>query len=258
MIYRFRKVTDDLYRGSAPDPIDLLKLKKEFGIKKIVSLDAVSGHRIAKAAKKLKMNHIIIPIDWRRTSLINLLHFNLKQLLLDDGPTYIHCAAGKDRTGLVVALLQCKYLNKDPEEAIDESKSLGFGVGIDPKITSLYEKLIRSCKPMKDNNNADIVSLEREYISDNRDSVLDEAHQGSFAPYLSPTRQYPMDSVYVYINDQSPTRENYEEYKSMKDKNEDEGKDKDINVIPISGLFNNDAGGRGFGPTENYSGFFYD
>lgn len=254
MIHRFIKVTDDLYRGSAPDPVDLLNLKNKYNINKIVSLDAVSGHRIIRSAKKLGINHIIIPIDGRILSLINLFRFNLKKLLLEDGPTYVHCAAGKDRTGLVVALIQCMYLGKDPEDAIKEAKSIGLGIGIDPKITKLYEKLIRKCKPnnTEDNNNLDIVSLEREYIGDNRDSALDEGRQGSFAPYLSQTRQNPMDAVYVYINDQSPTRENYHDYKSINEHTYNK------DVVPISGLFNNDAGGRGFGPTENYGGFFYD
>jgi hypothetical protein len=109
-----------------------------------------------------------------------------------------------------------------------------------------------ACKPAKDVNNADIVSNEREYVGDGRDSYLDEAHPGSFAPYLDQTRQNPMDAVYNYINDQSPTRENYQEYKSIKEH------DKEEDVVPMVGVFNNDAGGRGFGPTENYSGFFYD
>ncbi len=143
-------------------------------------------------------------------------------------------------------------MGMDPEKALEEAKSLGFGVGVDPKIVHLYEKIIKSCKPDKDINNADIVSNEREYISDNRDSFLDEGHQGSFAPFLNKTRQDPMDAVYNYIDDQSPTRENYFESKEPIKEHKDE------HVVPMVGVFNNDAGGRGFGPTENYSGFFYD
>lgn len=254
MIHRFKKVTDGLYRGSAPSPMDLVLLKSKYNIKKIISLDAEVGHHISPIAKKLKINQIIIPIDYRKISLINLLKFNLKKLLLQGGPTYIHCAAGKDRTGLVVALLQCKYLGKDPEEAIQEAKELGFGIGIDPNITHLYEKLIRRCKKenLKDNNDADIVSNEREYISDTRDSYLQESQQCSFAPFLSVTRQYPYDSVYIYINDQSPTRENYYKYKNPEIEVTEE------NVVPLVGIFNNDSGIRGVGPVEPSSGFIYD
>jgi len=254
MIYRFRQVTPSLFRGSAPDPIDILELKKRFGIKKIVSLDATTGHRISKTAKKLGINQIIIPIDWRRATLMNLFRFNLKKLLLEGGPTYVHCAAGKDRTGLVVALVQCKYLGKDPETAIKEAEKIGLGQGIDPNVKHLYEKLIRSCKPAQDINNADIVSQEREYIADNRDSYLDEGRQCSFSPYLSQTKQYPADSVYNYINEQSPTRENYSQYKYpiVNEKDDD-------NVVPLVGLYNTDVGSHGAGPVEpNPGGFIYD
>lgn len=251
MIYRFRKVTDNLYRGSAPSPIDLFKLKERYNIKKVVSLDAEAGNRIKRAAKLLGIEHIIIPIDWRRPSLFNLLDMDLKKLFLEDGPTFVHCMAGKDRTGLAIALVECKYLGKTPDEAIEEAKSLGFGHGIDPKVTHLYENIIRACKSDNDINNADIVSLEREYKSDNRDSYLDEARQMSFAPYLSKTRQYPYDDVYNSINEQSPTRENYHSSKQKNIDNESES-------IPQVGTYNNNAGVIGVGPALNPGGFIYD
>lgn len=254
MIHRFREVTDQLYRGSAPTTQDVVILKKNFGINKIVSLDELSGKRIERICKLLNIKHVMLPIDMvdLRGSLIKFLKHDLKELFLEGGPTFVHCAAGKDRTGLAVALVKCKYLGDDNENALEEAKSLGFGIDVDPKAINLFQKLILGCKPSKDINKADIVSNEREYIGDNRDSFLDEGHQGSFAPYLSETRQYPMDQVYNNINDQSPTRENYDQYKSIKEHNQED------NVVPQVGVFNNDAGGRGFGPTENYSGFFYD
>jgi hypothetical protein len=253
MIQRLRKVTNELYRGSAPAPKDVLHLKNDLGIKKIVSLDEASGERISRTCKLLGIEQVKIYLDGSRKTLLDLLQHDLKKLLIDGGPTYIHCQAGKDRTGLLCALFKCKYMGVSPEDALEEAKSLGFGVGVNPKVIKLYEHIIKACKPAKDVNSADIVSNEREYIGDNRDSFLDEGHQGSFAPYLSKTRQDPMDAVYVYINDQSPTRQNYPDYKSIKEHNQEEE-----DVVPIVGTFDNDAGGRGFGPTENYSGFFYD
>lgn len=256
MIQRLRKVTKNLYRGSAPTPNDVLWLKENLGIKKIISLDQLSGDKINRATKMLGIKHIMLPIEGAgahlKQCLLNFLSHDLKELLLEGGPTYVHCAAGKDRTGLAAALIQCKYLGKDPEKAIEEAKALGFGLNVDPKPIQIFEKLIRSCKPIKDINNADIVSNEREYIGDNRDSFLDQGHQGSFAPYLNQTRQNPMDAVYNFIDDQSPTRENYQTYKSIKEH------PKEGDNVPQVGVFNNDAGGRGFGPVENAGGFFYD
>lgn len=255
MIQRFRKVTNELYRGSAPSAKDVELLQENLGIKKIVSLDGLAAKRIERACKLLGIHQFIIPIDFPDVieSLTAFLQNDLKELFLEGGPTYVHCEAGKDRTGLAMALVQCKYLGKDPEEAIEEAKSLGFGIGIDPRVTSLFEKVIRTCKPNEDENKADIVSNQRDYVGDNRDSFLDEGHQGSFSPHLSVTRQSPLDGVYNFIMDQSPTRQNYESSKSIKkhDNQEDD-------VVPMVGVFNNDAGGRGFGPVENAGGFIYD
>lgn len=254
MIQRLREVVPGkLYRGSAPSIKDVQNLQKEFGIKKIVSLDEKSGERISRACKLLGINQVKVYIDGSRSSLLNFLHNNLKELLIDGGPTYVHCQAGKDRTGLACALYKCKYMGDKPEKAIEEAKSLGFGVGVNPTIVKTFEKLIRNCKPVKDENNADIVSNEREYIGDNRDSFLDEGHQGSFSPYLNVTKQDPMDAVYNFIMDQSPTRENYNSYKSIK-----EHDPREEDVVPLVGVFDNDAGGRGFGPVENGGGFIYD
>lgn len=255
MIKRLRKVTDQLFRGSAPSPTEVEWLQDNLGIKKIVSLDRESGEKINRVTKLLGIKHIILPIelDNFKPTLLEFLKHNLKELFLKDGPTFVHCYAGKDRTGLAMALVQCKYLGKNSEEALEEAKSLGFGLDVDPKPIAVFEKLIKSCKPVQDNNNADIVSNEREYIGDNRDSFLDEGHQGSFAPYLQVTRQNPMDAVYNFIVDQSPTRENY--YPGRPISKHD---DKEDNIIPQVGVYNNDAGVRGFGPSENNGGFIYD
>lgn len=265
MIHRLRKVADGLFRGSAPSPKDILWLKEILGIKKVVSLDKETGDRIDRACKMLGINHVKAYIDGSRNSLYNVLNQDLKKLLLDGGPTYVHCHEGKDRTGLIVALFKCKYMGMNPEDAITEAKSLGFGVGIPPQTMHLYEKIIRACKSHKDPdiNSADIVGNERDYSGDNRDSFLDEARRGDFSPYLDHTRQDPMDAVYVYINDQGPTRQNYDQTWREPKKRLEQGQDDAINwhedqTIPQVGVFNNDAGARGFGPTENYGGFFYD
>jgi hypothetical protein len=251
MIIRFRPVIPGiLYRGSAPTPRDVLELKDKLGIKKIISLDKNAGEKISRTCKMLGINRVKLYIDHNRKSLYHFLSQDIKKLFLQDGPTFIHCQQGKDRTGLASALVKCKFLGVDPEKAIQEAKSLGFGIGLPEKTVKTFEKIIRHCKPEKDINNADIVSLEREYKSDPRDSFLDEAHQGSFAPHLDPTKQYPMDAVYPYINDQSPTRQNYPDT-SLFWHDPEKG-----NVIPNVGEFDNDAGQRGFGPTENYNGFF--
>lgn len=258
MINKFIEVVPKkLFRGSAPSPQDVLLLKKKFNINKIISLDEESAKKIHRACKMLDIKHVVLPInlDNHKKDLLNILRYDLRSLLLDEGPTFIHCRAGKDRTGLLIALFKCKYMGMDPQEAIEEAENLGFGVGVDNRIINFFKKLILSCKPSKEQIKIEpenIVENQRQYIGDNRDSFLDESRQGSFAPYLSPTRQYPIDAVYVYINDQSPTRENYTPGETIPTVSTEK------DIVPMVGVFNNDAGARGFGAVENYSGFFYD
>jgi hypothetical protein len=251
MIKRFRAVIPGkLYRGSAPSPRDVLDLKDKLGIKKIISLDKESGDRIHRTCQMLGIEQVKMYLDHTRQSLYNFLSQDMKKLFLEGGPVFFHCHEGKDRTGLAAAIIECKFLGKSHEKAIEYAKSLGFGWGLPPESTQLYEKVIRHCKPSKDDNSADIVSLEREYKGDNRDSFLDEAQRSSFAPYLDHTRQNPMDAVYTYITDQSPTRQNYPDT-SLFRYDPEKG-----DVLPNVGEFDNDAGQRGFGPSENYNGFF--
>jgi hypothetical protein len=250
MIMRFRQVVPGLYRGSAPNPLDVAELKKHFGIKKIVSLDEESGEKIDRACKLLGIEHVKMYIEDIGKTLLNFLSQDLKKLFLEGGPTFVHCREGRDRTGLACALVKCKYYGANSTDMIREAKSIGFGRWIPEKITKLYEKIIRSCKPAKDQNNADIVSNDRERISDNRSGILDEAIQGTFAPYLDQTKN-PMTS---YINvDQYPTRENYNSDTEKAIHETDE-----VPVIPQVGLFNNDAGLMMLGPTINMTGFIYD
>jgi protein-tyrosine phosphatase family protein len=256
MIHKFREVIPKvLYRGSAPSPQDVMELKNKFDIKKIVSLDKETGDKIDRACKILNIKHIKMYIDHTNKSLLHFLSQDLKKLFLDHGPTFLHCKMGQDRSGLASALIQCKYLGVNSDQAIEEAKSLGFGSDIPIKTTQLFENIIRSCKPSKDINNADIVSNERTYIGDNRDSFLDEAHQGSFAPFLDQTRQGPMDAVYTYTADQSPTRQNYPNNKALESVHDFS----EVNAVPQIGVFDNDSGmPAGVGPSINMTGFIYD
>ena len=255
MIKRFRPVIPDvLYRGSAPNPQDVMELKERLGVKKIVSLDQETGDKIDRACKMLGIQHVKMYINHDRKSLLHFLSQDLRKLFLEGGPTFVHCLEGKDRTGLACALVKCKFMGEDPNKAIEEAKSLGFGIGVPPKTVQLYEKVIRSCKPSADSNNADIVSNERSYVGDNRDSFLDEGQRGSFAPYEDPTRQWPNDAVYNYINDQSPTRENYPDNGTLREVHDFSERD----VVPTVGIYDNDAGIHGVGPTDNGGGFIYD
>lgn len=244
MIKRFRKITDGLYRGSAPSVKDVVKLHNLFGINKIVSLDEAAGHRIDRICKLLNIDHVQLTLDGTKHSLIKLLAHNIKDLLTEGGPTFIHCAEGKDRTGFLAALFKCKYMGVPLHEALDEAKKLGFGENVEPHFIELLVNTLK--KVCGDTNSADIVENEREYMQDGRSSALDHADRGSFSPYLDKTKQYPYDAPYDDALDQYPTRENMSKKKVKLPEPTGE--------VPQVGMFEGSPGAHGAGIVEPGAG----
>lgn len=251
MIYRFKKVCKGVYRGSAPRKKDIAELKNKYGINKIVSLDEPEGERISNDCKKNGIKQSKFYLDLEDESIDKVLNADLKKIFIDDGPVFIHCRAGKDRTGFVSCLIETRYLGKSCTSAINHAKSLGFGSFVDKKIIDrMIKEVCKSCKKdhkhyKQDSNDADIVGNSREYHGDNHDSYLDSGQVGSFSPHLSPTRQYPADLVYNPLDDASDNKR----ISPVKNKN---------NAVPRVGEYDNAAGLAGAGPTENYGGFLHD
>jgi Tyrosine phosphatase family len=249
MIKRFIKVNDNLYRGSAPSVKDVVELHQNFNINKIISLDETAGKHINRIAKLLNIEHIIIPLDSDKIEpVIKLLSYNLYDLLMKNGPTYVHCIEGKDRTGTLIAMFKCKFMHFSCKKAIDEAELIGFGAGLHSKVKKFYEKIIRLyCECGEDENNADIVDHTRETYTDWRGSILDAANMSSFAPYLDVSRQYPYNPTYDYSYDQYPTRNNYD----LEKVKENEGRGMDV---PQVGLYDNDEF-KSVGPVDLGNGF---
>lgn len=189
MIKRFMKVDKGLYRGSAPSISDVSKLKESFNINKIISLDQQTGQKINRVCKLQNITHIIIPIfGTDLTPIAKLMSQNLKSLLIDDGPTFVHCLEGKDRTGMVIAMYRCQYMGWSCSDAITEAESLGFGVGLNPKVKNFYKKIIcHACSEQHDHANIKHIEDTNEAdITDNmRDDQIDhDVNMPSLAPYL--------------------------------------------------------------------------
>lgn len=264
MIHRFYRINDNLYRGSAPNTKDVVDLHDRFGIRRIVSLDKIAGENISRICKLLGINHIIIPIDACKIEPIAyLMSKNLDELLMDNGPTFVHCVQGKDRTGMVIAMYDCKYNGVSCNEAIAKAKSIGFGKGIPQKIAKFYERVIRhycgcaktghDLKPneMNDNNlAADIADNARQNRTEYRDSYLDEADIKSFAPGQDfGIKEYPFSQVYDYA---------YDPKLSTRDQPEGNGGAIEIwnaGGTPQVGVFDSDAGVHGSGISELGGGY---
>lgn len=140
---RFQKVSDNLYRGSAPEESEIPTLKKKYGITKIISLDEKSGEKISDECKKYGIKQIIIPIHGSNGIDV----FNEKNIitkLIGNDITYVHCHHGKDRTGLFVAKYRIEN-GWDCKKALNEALSFGFGTHMkDKDIIKFIE--IMGCK----------------------------------------------------------------------------------------------------------------
>jgi len=181
MINKFIKVTPTLYRGSAPDISDIKKLKDNHNINKIVSLDKYQGNKIDKVCKLLNIEHLIISIDDKVSSILNLKSYNIKDLLEDNPNIFVHCHAGKDRTGFLIAYYKIKYQNVPYKKALKEAEDLGFGVLVDEKFNKVIEafkKILKSVES-KDINDANVVS---ENYQDKK--MFDTCQVNSFSPFM--------------------------------------------------------------------------
>jgi hypothetical protein len=146
MLERFRKVSNNLYRSSAPTPEDVKWLKEHFKITRIISLDQTAADKIKLVCGLLKIEHVILPIDFgKKTSLIHFLS-EFDRLFEDEQKTLLHCYHGKDRSGLACAMYRCKFQGWSAEKAIKEADSLDFCTGLDPAVRSLYIQLIKDCE----------------------------------------------------------------------------------------------------------------
>lgn len=135
----FRQVTEGVFRGGRPTAEGLTILKKEFGVKTVINLQGgdveledpaavdfmrwwepgETAENIAKEREivesQLGLRFIsaplisIRPVSKEEDRLINY----VLEVMHDPAaqPVYVHCEHGFDRTGLVIALYEVKYLN---------------------------------------------------------------------------------------------------------------------------------------------------
>ncbi len=233
MIKNFHKVKYNLYRGGKPLLLDIIALEKKFGIKKIISLDEQIGKYIEPICKKLNIEHIIIPINSGDKNTIKyLLKYNIRSLINNKVPTFMHCRHGSDRAGLLVALYRVLIDKWDCKKAIKEAKELGFGIRISNNMEKFYMKLICQADQNIDTNSAyDIVTNQHDGNETSRDYTFDTQERGSWTPYADPAvRTYPLAFTDTYYTDRyEQTRENY----GIEDISDDSG----INKIPAVGVY---------------------
>jgi protein tyrosine phosphatase (PTP) superfamily phosphohydrolase (DUF442 family) len=120
------QVSPDMRRGSRIDGSGVLELKKQ-GYKAIISLTAEKNAEEHETASALGLHHYYIPIIDNTTPTKN----QMKQFLdlVSDPrnqPVYVHCQAGKGRTGMAVAARRMAIDGWPVGKAVAEAHSFGL------------------------------------------------------------------------------------------------------------------------------------
>lgn len=124
----FHRVDEHLYRGAQPADGGIARLKS-LGVRTIVDLRGGSSRATAEAkeAATAGMRYFSVPI----CGLGRPTDEQLKRILglidqADNWPVFVHCKAGQDRTGLVVACQRIARAGWTAERAIREAMDLGM------------------------------------------------------------------------------------------------------------------------------------
>ena len=123
-VQNFGKVNNYLWRGGQPNNTGFQKLESA-GIKTVLNLR--SDHDDLPLLRGTKLKYIRIPMRaWNPgqgdNAQLMLVLKTLQTLSRDPKtwPVFVHCAAGKDRTGYTVAAYRIVFENWSPNEAIEE------------------------------------------------------------------------------------------------------------------------------------------
>lgn len=124
----FMKVNNHVYRGAQPTEEGFKNLAK-LGIRTVIDLQQTGDERAREEAKWVKaagMQYISIPMKGMATPKDEDVAKALA--LLEDestGPIFVHCHAGADRTGGVIACYRIEHDGWTNKRAMEEAKDMG-------------------------------------------------------------------------------------------------------------------------------------
>jgi protein tyrosine/serine phosphatase len=127
-VANFHQVDRNLYRGAQPSDEGLKNLAA-LGVKTIVDLRHGKDHADTEQqeAERLGLHYINVPMegltapsDEEIAGLLALMN------TADQGPVFVHCREGKDRTGAVIACYRIAHDHWTNDKALDEARSFGL------------------------------------------------------------------------------------------------------------------------------------
>jgi uncharacterized protein (TIGR01244 family) len=125
-IKNFGQVDENLYRGGQPEKEEFQVLAA-IGVKTVINLreDAKSYERSATEAAGMRYIHIPMsdsqyPVDAQIEQFLKTVNDKA------NGPYYVHCAGGRHRTGVTVAVYRFENYGWDIDKVYSEMKAYDF------------------------------------------------------------------------------------------------------------------------------------
>jgi uncharacterized protein (TIGR01244 family) len=133
-VKRFQQIDQKLYRGAQPDAEGFRQLR-DLGVKIVINLrseqDAIkTGEQ--RIVESLGMRYVSLPVRdgnfFTRSRIIpdDTIRKFFAALDAADGPVFVHCHRGADRTGALAALYRIARHGWDNERAYAEARTLGM------------------------------------------------------------------------------------------------------------------------------------
>ena len=150
----FRKVQDHLYRGGQPETCAELDYLRSLGVRRIVKLNdrgLAQDEAEKSAAARLGLEVLSWPFD---ASTIGTpascpdVREALDALRAGDAPVFVHCTAGKDRTGYLIGLYERLVLRKAAPDVLEELRRYGHRgarAAVFPQISRELRKELPAC-----------------------------------------------------------------------------------------------------------------
>ena len=126
--FNFHVVSPGVWRSAQPNSEALIRMKNH-GLKTMINLrgDTQTDKWERSITDSLCLNYYNFPLDARKEQSADTIE-KILAIMYDPGqqPVLIHCLGGKDRTGMLAAIYQIRYMGARFEDAHREMLMYGY------------------------------------------------------------------------------------------------------------------------------------